>query len=76
MFIGIVFLLALYGIFRVPRRLAALSLLLLGYQWALAVLFVGATRYRVPWDFIPGLVAESSAVDLAGRSSRGRRALV
>jgi 4-amino-4-deoxy-L-arabinose transferase-like glycosyltransferase len=71
-FIGIVFLLALYGVFRVPRRFAALSLLLLGYQWALAVIFVGATRYRVPWDFIPCLLAAAAAVDLAGRMQRRR----
>ena len=62
----------MYGLFRVPRRLAALSLLLLGYQWALAVLFVGATRYRVPWDFIPCLLAGAAAVDLAGRFQRRR----
>ena len=71
-FIGLVFLLAVYGVFRVPRRLAALSLLLLGYQWALAVIFVGATRYRVPWDFIPCLLAGAAAVDLAGRFRRRR----
>jgi 4-amino-4-deoxy-L-arabinose transferase-like glycosyltransferase len=71
-FIGIVFLLALYGVFRVPRRVAALSLLLLGYQWGLAMIFVGATRYRVPWDFIPCLLAAAAVVDLAGRVRRAR----
>ena len=71
-FIGLVFLLALYGVFRVPRRVAALSVLLLGYQWALAMIFVGATRYRVPWDFIPCLLAAAALVDLARRIERRR----
>jgi hypothetical protein len=71
-FIGIVFLLALYGVFLVPHRFAALSLLLLGYQWGLAVIFVGATRYRVPWDFIPCLLAGAAAVDLTERIRRRR----
>ena len=65
-----VFLLALYGLFRVQRRFAVLALTFLGYQWALAMLFVGATRYRVPWDFVAALLAGAALVDLAGRLRR------
>ena len=70
LYIGAVFLLALYGLFRVPRRFAALSLLLLGYQWALAIVFVGATRYRVPWDYVGALLASAAIVDIAARIER------
>ena len=70
LYIGAVFLLALYGLFRVPRRFALLALLLLAYQWFLAVVFVGATRYRVPWDFVVALLAAAAIVDLADRLGR------
>ena len=73
LYIGAVFLLAIYGLFRVPRRFAAVSLLLLGYQWALAIIFVGATRYRVPWDFVAALLAGAAVVDIAARIGRRRR---
>ena len=43
------------------------SLLLLGYQWVIAMIFVGATRYRVPWDFVLALLAAAAIVDLADR---------
>ena len=56
-----------------PRAFAALSLLLLGYQWLIAMVFVGATRYRVPWDFVLALLAAAAIVDLAERLSRARR---
>ncbi len=35
-----------------PRSFVVLTLLLLGYQTFVAMLFAGATRYRVPWDFL------------------------
>jgi 4-amino-4-deoxy-L-arabinose transferase-like glycosyltransferase len=62
-----VFLLALLGLAYVPRRLAALAVTLLAYQWALAVVFVGATRYRVPWDYIVALLAAAALVEIAAR---------
>ena len=34
------------------------------------MLFVGATRYRVPWDFVAALLAGAALVDLAGRLRR------
>jgi 4-amino-4-deoxy-L-arabinose transferase-like glycosyltransferase len=62
-----VFLLAVYGLFRVPRVFAAIVVTMLGYQWVLAMIFVGATRYRVPWDFLSALLAGAALVDLVGR---------
>lgn len=70
-----VFLLALFGLTRVRRRVAVLALTFLAYQWALAIIFVGATRYRVPWDFIPALLAGAALVDLSGRWRRRRATL-
>jgi len=69
-----VFLLALLGLTRVRRRFAVLALTFLAYQWALAVIFVGATRYRVPWDFIAALLAGAALADLSGRLGRRRTA--
>ena len=51
------YLFALFGLFLVPRRFAALILLLLGYQTVVAIGFAGDTRYRVPWDFTLSLAA-------------------
>src|SRR5581483_61725 len=51
------YLLALFGLFLVPRRIAVLIVLLLGYQTVVAIGFAGDTRYRVPWDFTLSLAA-------------------
>jgi hypothetical protein len=56
------FMIALYafaiaGLLVVPRSFLALALLLLGYQTFVAMLFAGATRYRVPWDFLLAILA-------------------
>jgi 4-amino-4-deoxy-L-arabinose transferase-like glycosyltransferase len=45
------------GLFLVARSFALLAVLLLGYQTVVAMLFVGETRYRVPWDFVIALLA-------------------
>jgi hypothetical protein len=47
-----VYALAVIGIAQVPRHFAVLAVALLAYQTLTAMLFVGATRYRVPWDFL------------------------
>lgn len=62
------YLLAAGGLFLVPRRLAALIVLLLAYQTAAAMGFAGATRYRVPWDFALALSAGASLVWLGARA--------
>ena len=66
-FMVIVYGLALYGLFVVPRAIAVLAVLLLGYQTLVAMLFVGETRYRVPWDFLVGLLAGGAVVALRQR---------
>jgi len=58
----VVYALGAVGLFLVPRRFAALALVLLAYQTATAVLFVGETRYRVPWDFLIALLASYAAL--------------
>ena len=67
LFIVPVFLLALYGLVLVPRHFAVLAVALLGYQTVMAMLFMGQTRYRVPWDFLIMILAAAAAVQLAGR---------
>jgi hypothetical protein len=62
-----VFLLALYGVTLVPRHFAVLAVSLLAYQTVMAMLFVGQTRYRVPWDFLIMILAAAAAVQLSGR---------
>jgi Dolichyl-phosphate-mannose-protein mannosyltransferase len=57
-----VFMIALYalaawGLFLVPRPFAVLVLALLAYNTLAAMLFVGETRYRTPWDFLLAILA-------------------
>ena len=52
---------ALIGIFVGRRRLVALALALLAYQTLAAMVFVGATRYRVTTDFIIALLGSVCA---------------
>jgi hypothetical protein len=40
---------------------------LLGYQLLAAMIFAGATRYRVPWDFVLALLAAGALVELLRR---------
>jgi 4-amino-4-deoxy-L-arabinose transferase-like glycosyltransferase len=54
------YLLALAGLFMLPRRLALLTVALLVYQTVVAMGFAGATRYRVPWDFMLSLAAAAA----------------
>jgi 4-amino-4-deoxy-L-arabinose transferase-like glycosyltransferase len=58
------YLLGLAGLFFVPPWFGALSVLLLGYQTLVAILFVGETRYRVPWDFLIALLAAAATAQL------------
>ena len=64
------FLLALYGLTLVPRHFAGLAVALLLYQTAMAMLFVGQTRYRVPWDFLLAVPAAAALVTLWDRRRR------
>ena len=62
-----VYLLALWGLTLVPRHFAVLAVSLLAYQTVMAMLFIGQTRYRVPWDFLTMTLAAAALVQLWGR---------
>jgi len=55
-----IYALAAAGLFVASRAFVALALLLLAYQSLCAAVFVGATRYRVPWDFLTVLLATAA----------------
>jgi 4-amino-4-deoxy-L-arabinose transferase-like glycosyltransferase len=61
------YLFALVGFFLAPRRVAVLTVLLLGYQTLVAMGFAGDTRYRVPWDFLLALMASAAVLRLWAR---------
>jgi hypothetical protein len=54
---SLLYALGLLGLLCAPRRFAALALAILAYQTLAAVVFVGATRYRIPTDFLIALLA-------------------
>src|SRR5207248_9588221 len=56
------YVLGLLGLVFVPRAFAVLAVLLLAYQTAVAMIFVGVTRYRVPWDFVLCVLAAAALV--------------
>jgi hypothetical protein len=59
--------LAAVGLFFVPRVFLALALVLAAYQSFWAALFVGATRYRVAFDFLLALLAATALARLRKR---------
>jgi 4-amino-4-deoxy-L-arabinose transferase-like glycosyltransferase len=61
--------LAAIGLFVAPRPFVALTLLLLAYQTVCAAFFVGATRYRIAWDFLLAVLAAAAL----GRAAKRRR---
>jgi 4-amino-4-deoxy-L-arabinose transferase-like glycosyltransferase len=67
------YVLALVGVFILPRSFVVLALALLGYQTFVAMLFAGATRYRVPWDFLLALMAAAGIGAIAARVRARRR---
>ena len=67
------YVLALLGLARLPRRYLALTLLLLGYGTVMAMVFAGTVRYRVPWDFLLCIPAAAALVELLGRGGRAPR---
>jgi 4-amino-4-deoxy-L-arabinose transferase-like glycosyltransferase len=73
LFVVPLYCLALAGLFLVPRAFAVLVVLLLAYQTAVAMIFVGVTRYRVPWDFLLCVLAGAALVALARRLAESRR---
>jgi 4-amino-4-deoxy-L-arabinose transferase-like glycosyltransferase len=75
LFIIPIYCLAIAGLFFVPRAFAALCVLLLAYQTAVAMIFVGVTRYRVPWDFLLTLLAAAAVVEIVRRFADARLAV-
>jgi 4-amino-4-deoxy-L-arabinose transferase-like glycosyltransferase len=73
LFVVPLYLLAIAGLFLVPRAFAVLVVALLAYQTAVAMIFVGVTRYRVPWDFLLCVLAGAALVALAERVTEARR---
>jgi 4-amino-4-deoxy-L-arabinose transferase-like glycosyltransferase len=59
--------LGLIGLFAGPRRFVALAVAVLLYQTAAAMIFVGATRYRVATDFLIALLAAATLDWALGR---------
>ena len=61
------YLLALAGFLFAGTRLRALFVVIALYQTGLAMLFVGETRYRIPWDFLLALLAAHTLVRARAR---------
>jgi len=57
LYMSVLYLLALIGLFFAPRRFTLLAVLILAYETLAAVVFVGATRYRISTDFLLALLA-------------------
>jgi hypothetical protein len=68
----VLYVLGIAGLFLIPRRLAAVALLLLVYDTLTAMLFAGETRYRVPWDFLIAIAAAAAALELLSRFAAAR----
>jgi len=64
--------LGLIGLFVGPGRFVALALAVFAYQTVAAMVFVGATRYRVATDFLIALLA-AAALEWAFGKWRERR---
>jgi 4-amino-4-deoxy-L-arabinose transferase-like glycosyltransferase len=64
------FVLGLLGVWLLPGRLALFGVAVLTYQTLVAIGFAGATRYRVPWDF---LIALAGAATVWWEVDRARR---
>ena len=61
---------AAVGVWRLPRAFVVLAVALLAYQTVAAMIFAGATRYRVPWDFLLALLAGGALVHVLTRRRR------
>jgi hypothetical protein len=72
LYTSFLFALGLMGIAVAPRRFVVLALAVLAYQTLAAMVFVGATRYRVASDFLIALLA-AAAVEWGLARVRGSR---
>jgi 4-amino-4-deoxy-L-arabinose transferase-like glycosyltransferase len=74
-YMSAVYALGAVGLFVAPRAFVVLALLVFAYQSLLAAIFVGATRYRVAWDFLIAILAAAAlarAADWARERRSGR----
>jgi hypothetical protein len=69
---SVLYALGLVGIAVVRRRFVALALAVLAYQTLAAMVFVGATRYRVSTDFLIALLAAGALAWAFDRRRRSR----
>jgi 4-amino-4-deoxy-L-arabinose transferase-like glycosyltransferase len=60
LYTSLLFALGVAGLFVVPRFFAALALSLLAYETLAAMVFAGATRYRIAWDFLIAVLAAAA----------------
>jgi hypothetical protein len=70
LYTSLLYALGLIGIFVIARWFVGLALAVLAYQTIAAIVFVGATRYRIATDFLIALLA-AGAVEWALRRRRG-----
>lgn len=61
------YLLAAAGLWLAPRAFAVLAASLLAYVTLATMVFAGATRYRVSWDFLLVLLAAAAVVEVVRR---------
>jgi hypothetical protein len=75
LYMSALYALALIGIFVTARWFVGLALAVLAYQTVAAVVFVGATRYRIATDFVVALLAAPALLWVSYRIRRlhGRR---
>ena len=71
LYTSILYVLALFGIFVTASRFVGLALAVLAYQTVAAMVFVGATRYRVATDFLIALLAAGAIEWALRRRERG-----
>ena len=69
LYMSVLYALAFIGIFVTARWFVGLALAVLAYQTVAAIVFVGATRYRIATDFVIALLA-AAAIDWALRRRR------
>lgn len=72
LYVAPLYALTLLGLGSVRRRLLLLAATLLAYDTVAAMVFAGATRYRVPFDFLFALVAAGAVTTLWERRQARR----
>jgi hypothetical protein len=73
LYTSLLYALGLIGIFVAVRPFVGLALAVLAYQTLAAMVFVGATRYRVATDFLIALFAAAALEWALMRWRRGRQ---